>query len=153
MHTRIILCMVALSLTGCAIPTSPLETRSRSVSAGQVATLGIGTAAGAAIGKEIGGNSGAVIGGATGLIASALAYNTATASADQRIAEVAEQARREERLKIMQDYWYDQTLSPKRESTGIVAATPLLNYPAGTYEGIRFAPRQAADSSLAEPAR
>lgn len=143
----------AIFLSGCAIPTSPLETRSRSVSAGQVATLGIGTAAGAAIGKEIGGNSGAVIGGATGLVASALAYNTAAASSDQRVAEVAEQARREERLKIMQDYWYDQTLSPKRESTSIVAATPLLNYPAGTYDGIRYAPRQAADASLAEPAR
>ncbi len=135
------------------MPTSPLYIRTRTVTPGQIATLGVGTAAGAAIGKEIGGDKGAVLGGATGLIASALAYNTATASADQRVAEVTEQARREERLKIMQDYWFDQTLSPKRESSGIVAAAPLLNYPAGTYDGISFAPRQAGDPSLAEPAR
>ena len=145
--------LIAVFAGGCAVPTSPLETRSRSVSPGQVATLGVGTAAGAALGTEIGGDTGAVIGGATGLIASALAYNTATATADQRATELAEQARREERLKIMQDYWYDQTLSPKREAVGVVAHAPLLNYPAGIYGGIRFAPRQAADSSLAEPAR
>ena len=153
MHPNFVICLFAVLAGGCALPTSPLETRARSVSPGQVATLGVGTAAGAVIGKEIGGNTGAVIGGATGLVASALTYNTATASADQRAAELIEQARREERLKIMQDYWYDQTLSPRREATGVIAQASLLNYPAGTYDGIRFAPRQAADSSLAEPAR
>ncbi len=115
--------------------------------------MGASTAAGAVIGKEVGGNTGAVIGGATGLVASALAYNAATTTADKRAAELAEQARREERLKIMQDYWFDQTLSAKAELGALAAHAPLLNYPAGTYDGIRFAPRQAPDASLAEPAR
>jgi hypothetical protein len=63
-----------------------------------------------------------------------------------------EQARREERLKVMQAYWYDRTLSPAAEGAA-TAATPLLEYPAGTYSGITFGPRVAADPSLAEPDR
>ena len=153
MRSLISVCLLVVFAGGCAMPTSPLDTRSRTVTPGQVATIGVGTTAGAVIGKEIGGNTGAVIGGATGLLASALAYDAATTTADQRAAELAEQARREERLKIMQDYWFDQTLSAKSEPSALVAHGPLLNYSAGTYGDIRFTPRQAADPSLAEPAR
>jgi hypothetical protein len=67
-------------------------------------------------------------------------------------AEAVEQARREERLKIMQRFWYDQTLSPDRAS-GTVPTPELLEYPAGDYAGMNFAPRLAADPSLAEPDR
>jgi hypothetical protein len=64
----------------------------------------------------------------------------------------AEAARREERLKVMQEYWDDRTgagpgAAPARE------AGALLEYPAGVYAGINFAPRLAPDPSLAEPSR
>jgi hypothetical protein len=52
----------------------------------------------------------------------------------------------------MQRFWYDQTLSPDRAS-GTVPTPELLEYPAGDYAGMNFAPRLAADPSLAEPDR
>jgi hypothetical protein len=67
-------------------------------------------------------------------------------------AEAVEQARRDERLRIMQAYWYDHTLSPAGEA-GPAAPDAPLEYPAGTYSGIRFGPRLAPDPSLAEPDR
>ena len=75
---------------------------------------------------------------------------SATAAFDE---EAAEQARRDERQKIMQQYWYERTVAaPSAGSVG-PEASPDLAYPAGTYDGLRFAPRQAPDPSLAEPAR
>jgi hypothetical protein len=68
-------------------------------------------------------------------------------------AQAAEQARREERLKIMQQYWYEQTAAPGPDAGAEPAAGRLLDYPAGTYAGIAFGPRRAADPSLAEPDR
>jgi hypothetical protein len=61
-------------------------------------------------------------------------------------------ARREERLKVMQAYWYDRTLSASGDAAR-TAAPPLLEYPAGVYSGIRFAARLARDPSLSEPDR
>jgi hypothetical protein len=68
-------------------------------------------------------------------------------------AQAAEQARREERLKIMQQYWYEQTAGPGPETGPEPAAGRLLDYPAGTYGGIAFGPRRAADPLLTEPDR
>jgi hypothetical protein len=65
----------------------------------------------------------------------------------------ADQARREERLKIMQEYWYEQTAAPSPESGDGPAPARLLDYPAGSYAGLAFGPRRAADPALAEPAR
>ena len=63
----------------------------------------------------------------------------------------AESARREERRKIMQEYWYDHTLAPQRATeTGVPAP---VDYPAGTYSGINFGPRRAPDPGLEEPVR
>lgn len=67
--------------------------------------------------------------------------------------EAVEQARRDERQRIMQQYWYEHTVAtPRAESTG-PEARPELTYPAGIYGGLRFAPRQAPDPSLGEPKR
>jgi hypothetical protein len=63
-----------------------------------------------------------------------------------------DRARREERLKILQQYWYDRTLSAGADG-GVTRPQALLEYPAGTYSGINFGPRVAADPSLAEPVR
>jgi hypothetical protein len=68
-------------------------------------------------------------------------------------AQAAEQARREERLKIMQQYWYEQTVAPGPEAGAEPETGRLLDYPAGTYAGLAFGPRRAADPSLAEPDR
>jgi hypothetical protein len=65
----------------------------------------------------------------------------------------AEQARRDERLRIMQQYWYDQTASPPAEPGAVDGASALLDYPAGSYGGINFAPRRAAGPGLEDPPR
>ena len=67
--------------------------------------------------------------------------------------EALEQARRDERQRIMQQYWYEHAVEgPPAPSVGLDAG-PVLAYPAGTYGGLLFAPRQALDPSLAEPNR
>jgi len=149
------LCFAVAWAGGCALPTSPVapSTSTNPVTLGDVATLGAGTAAGAVIGEKLGGSTGALVGGATGLAAATLIRNGANSATDASIAEAVEQARREERLKIMQDYWEDQTLGPKMEPSGKLSAVPLLSYPAGSYSGVNFGPRLAPDPALAEPNR
>ena len=68
-------------------------------------------------------------------------------------AEAIEQARREERQKVLQQYWQDRTASLSGPPPVSPGSSPDLSYPAGIYGGLRFAPRQARDASLAEPAR
>ncbi|HEX3728435.1 MAG TPA: hypothetical protein VHV47_01430 [Opitutaceae bacterium] len=63
----------------------------------------------------------------------------------------ADRARREERLKLMQEYWQDA--AGGRETPAGGRAPLLLHYPAGTYDGVAFGPRAAPDPSLAEPVR
>jgi hypothetical protein len=68
-------------------------------------------------------------------------------------AEAVEQARREERQKVLQQYWRERTSDlpgPPPISRG---AWPDLSYPTGEYNGLWFGPRQAQDPSLAEPSR
>jgi hypothetical protein len=52
----------------------------------------------------------------------------------------------------MQEYWEEQTVADRDKEPGPADAAPL-EYPAGTYSGINFAPRVAPDPSLAEPKR
>jgi len=63
----------------------------------------------------------------------------------------ADRARREERLKLMQEYWQDA--AGGREAPAPARPPLLLHYPAGTYDGVAFGPRVASDPSLAEPVR
>jgi hypothetical protein len=63
----------------------------------------------------------------------------------------AESARREERQKIMREYWYDHTLAPGRETEP--APPPRIAYPAGAYSGVNYGPRLASDPAMAEPVR
>jgi len=62
-----------------------------------------------------------------------------------------EQARRDERERIMRDTWAERTLAPDPTPAG--RGPPRIAYPAGTYSGIRFGPRSAPDPSLADPVR
>ena len=66
---------------------------------------------------------------------------------------VAEAARREERLKVMQEYWDDHTGATGREGGSGRGGAGRLEYPAGIYAGVNFGPRLAPDASLAEPDR
>lgn len=136
--------------SGCAYPTSPnAPLAAGHIGIGQVAALGAATAAGAVVGDTMGGNSGAMIGGAAGLAGMAFLNNRAASASDQ---EAAEQARRDERQKIMQQYWQEHAANPRDSGAG-PESQAALPYPAGTYGGLRFAPRQAADPFLSEPPR
>jgi hypothetical protein len=67
--------------------------------------------------------------------------------------QALEQARREERQKIMMDYWRDQTAASAGGQTALPRTPQVLDYPAGLYDGIRFGPRQATQPGLCEPER
>jgi len=109
---------------------------------------------GAFAGQKLAGNTGALLGSAAGLVAGSLAYNAIISSADQQRLEAVEQARREERLRIMREYWRDRTETEKPAARrAAFPPTPLLRYPAGTYDGFKFAPRLATDATLSEPIR
>jgi hypothetical protein len=93
---------------------------------------------------------------ALGLIAAGAAGGCASPTvpgSPSAAAQAVEQARREERLKIMQQYWYDQTAAPLPDAGAGAEAPRLLDYPAGSYGGLAFGPRRAADPSLGEPDR
>jgi hypothetical protein len=137
---------LAAALAGCAAPGAGAG----HLGVGQVAGLGAGTAAGAVIGKQLGGDAGALVGGAAGLAGAAwLANRTSEGDA----AAAVEAARRDERQKIMRQYWYEQTEALPGDARGAAAAQVPLHYPAGEYGGVNFGARTATDSSLAEPER
>ena len=75
------------------------------------------------------------------------------AALDANAQAAAEAARRDERQKIMQQYWYENTEAPEGGQRPEPSAPRPLNYPAGSYGGINFGPRAAPDPSLAEPGR
>jgi hypothetical protein len=79
---------------------------------------------------------------------------SSTPHSNPAVEQAIEAARRDERQKIMQEYWYDHTAAAgdSGESAG-PEGPPVLLYPAGNYDGINFALRQAHDPSLAEPIR
>ena len=136
------------ALAGCAQPAAPPGTGG--LGAGPVAELGVGAAAGAVLGDKLGGNAGAFIGGAAGLAGTAW---LARGAPDATVQEAAEAARREERRKIMRQYWYEQTeAGTGGAGSGAEAGLPL-HYPAGAYAGMNFAARDTAEAPLAEPER
>lgn len=135
---------LALAGGGCA------QSGAGHLGAGQVAGLGVGAAAGAVIGDKLGGNTGALIGGAAGLAGTAWLTN---GTPDSAVQDAAEAARRDERQKIMNQYWAEQTESMERPTAVGATDGPPLHYPGGNYDGINFAARIAADPSLGEPAR
>jgi hypothetical protein len=153
MRTPPLLLSASLFLSGCAAPNA--STASGHLGLGQVAALGTATAAGAVLGDKLGGAGGALIGGGAGLAAAAVVNN---ALATPTETSGADQARREERLKIMQRYWSEHTVGPDGPGGGEVhvPASPseaTLSYPPGFYGGIRFAPRTTSDPGLTEPLR
>lgn len=149
MRLQACLCLCAAAAGGCTLPSAPEPPAAASGTAGQAALLGAGAAAGAGIGYALDGRTGALAGGAIGLAGGAIAGRSAASAAGR---EAVEQARRDERVRIMQRYWNENTLSPD-SGAGAPPAPERLDYPAGDYSGINFAPRSAADPSLGEPNR
>jgi hypothetical protein len=86
------------------------------------------------------------------VLAAGCAHPAAPGGTSAANEQAAEQARRGERLKIMQEYWQEHTVADREKKPGLADAPPL-EYPAGTYSGINFGPRLAPDPSLAEPNR
>ena len=88
-------------------------------------------------------------------LAAALAAGCAHPAAPQPApgADAADEARRAERVRIMQEFWEEETARPGGRPVAPAAEPPALDYPAGSYSGINFAPRRAADPSVAEPQR
>jgi len=85
-------------------------------------------------------------------LAAGCAHPTAPEALRTPDEQAAEAARRGERLKIMQEYWQENTVGGGEKGPG-PAGTPALEYPAGNYSGINFGPRVAQDPSLTEPNR
>lgn len=98
----------------------------------------LGGASGAALDK-IHPERGAAIGAAAGTAITAIAETAYNSSAAQHDAEVAEQAKREERLKMMKADWYDKTQSYQEEpsQTG-VTPKEIVTDDSGTYQGVPF---------------
>lgn len=147
MGTILLLCAAATG--GCSFPSAPRPPARAGGGEDGPALLAAGAVAGAGIGYALDGRTGSLAGGAAGLAAAALLDRAGESAASR---EAAEQARREERVKLMQRYWNERTLAPEQDPGGATAPA-LLDYPAGDYAGINFAPRLAASPDLGEPVR
>jgi hypothetical protein len=157
MLTRTLSILVLCSLfSGCA--TSPVEYRKRS-GASTAATLGVSGALGAAAGSElIGGKKGAAGGALAGL---ALGYGVdklLSNQTDRVAAESYEQGRRDERVRVMNAYWQERTLSLQQDDRTTDPNShnsAPVNYSAGVYEGVRMLPRTETptDTTNGEPRR
>ena len=151
MNPRIIAAIALLSLTGC-VSNRPNPAPHESIGVGKTVTLAAGTAAGVAIGNELGGKKGAIIGGVVGLAGTAIASNVLADRRNNELEEAKEQARREERVKVMNAYWKEKAIDAKKASDSDkakvhAAATQPTQYPAGTYDGVEYATRTQASPS------
>jgi len=119
--------------------------------------MGLATAATAAAGAMIDKKhpvEGAAIGAVTGLLASAVVTNSQSDKEAELIAEAREQGRREERVAVMRRYWEEKTTSLKDDGASVTTnGKQVIQYPAGTYEGIRYAPRDTASPKLEDVPR
>lgn len=147
---KILTFAVALSalLSGC-MTTRPNTAPSERISAGNALTLAAGTAGGALIGNAVGGKKGAVIGAGVGMAATVIGTNVLGSRRDAEIEEAKEEARREERIKVMNAYWKEKSIDAQRtrdDSNGNAEKKPskTTEYPAGVYDGVDYAARSEA---------
>ena len=157
---RLLLSLVALAAwSGCASNHSPLQSAATSpITLGSGALLvgatALGAGAGAALAPSKNRIGAAAAGGAVGLTAAAIANNYTQEAAAQAEAEAYERGRRDARVEVMKKYWEEKTLSPQDElAAGGTSSQRTIDYPAGTYEGIRFGPRSTAAPSLEDVRR
>lgn len=135
-HFSLIVALIGAMIfqTGCM--SSPLSVQSQPLGFSQWALMGLGAAGGAAVGQGIDDTWGAPVGAAVALAGTA-AYLKYTNEREARlVAEAKEEARREERGKLMQDYWLEASGS---DSLGSWRGSERdIRYDAGIYDGIAF---------------
>ncbi len=139
-NTLFILALVGLIIgqTGCM--SSPISATQRPLSYPEWAVLGIGTAAGAAVGQNIDDTWGGPVGAAIGMAGTAAFLKYSNEREAQLVAEAKEEARREERGKLMQDYWLEASGS---DSVGSWRGSERdVRYDAGIYDGIAYERRE-----------
>lgn len=149
MTNRILIPFLAITAAlgvGCTTVRPGGSTPNRISTGGAVVTA-LGGAAGALIGNEVNGARGAAIGAGAGAILTAAAANIVTTNQQNSIDEAKEDGARQERLKIMNDYWDSHATrggnAPATASTPTTApATTTVTYPAGVYDGVTYGPRE-----------
>jgi uncharacterized membrane protein YebE (DUF533 family) len=142
-HQIPIICtlLAALALqSGCM--SSPISAASSSMSYPEWAMLGLGTAGGALIGEEaFNAKWAAPAGAAVGMIGTQAYLNYSDKHEAQLVAEAKEEARREERAKLMQDYWVEQSGSDSVDSYWKNGQRDV-RYDAGVYDGVGYGMRE-----------
>lgn len=105
----------------------------------------LGAAGGAAIGYGIKGKDGALIGAAAGAAAAALGQKAVGTWYNDQIAEAREQGARDERIKVMNEYWKSNAVDKAHErpvsSSDKNSKTATMVYPPGVYDGVLYGPR------------
>lgn len=147
--TLVSLVIPVLLLTGCVSGRSPVSASSRNpTTAKEVAIIGGSTVAGGLIGHTItGDDTGTAIGAGFGLVGGAVANNLLEKKQAQREAELLEQGRREERARILDEYWLaDRLQTQVSGNSGSYFPDTQVQYEGGIYEGINVAPRSGQTS-------
>lgn len=147
MKTRLILSLIAPVFLAFGCATRPGGAHAANpLGLGQAVVPLVTAGAGAAIGKSIGGNKGAIIGAAVGAAGGVVGSNATGDWWRNQMEESREQGKREERVKIMNDYWESYATNggnaPKRSSSDITPRTKTVTYPTGVYDGILYGPRE-----------
>jgi hypothetical protein len=125
--------------SGCM--SSPVSAGSSSMGFPEWALLGLGAAGGATIGEHAFGSPlGAPVGAAVGMAGTAayMKYNNDREA--QLVAEAKEEARREERAKLMQSYWTEASGSDSVDNWR--GNERDVRYDAGVYDGINYERRE-----------
>jgi len=152
-HNLLILCAITAILalqTGCA--SSPIALAGSPTSYPNLAIMGLGAAGGAIVGQGLDDKLGAPIGAAVALAGTAAYLKYRDDYEAKLVAEAKEEARREERAKLMQDYWVDATGA---DSVGSWRGSERdVRYDAGIYDGIAYQRRNLPrDLYFQEPPR
>jgi uncharacterized protein YcfJ len=104
----------------------------------------LGAVGGAAVGNQISGRDGALIGAAGGAAVAALTANAVGHVMNNKIQEARDQGARDERVKLMNDYWQSQAVDRAHEPAPETAKKPgttTMTYPPGVYDGVLYGPR------------
>lgn len=134
------LAAVALLQVGCGM-TSPIQTAANPLTTPDWGLLGAATATGAYLGDQtIGSTWGGPIGAATAMVGAQAYLNHANQRESQIVAEAKEEARREERAKLMQDYWLEA--SGQDYVGSWTGCQRDVRYDAGVYDGISYERRE-----------
>jgi hypothetical protein len=125
---------VSVFFAGCA--SSPIAANAAPLGLASWGLMSAATAGGSIVGDSLDSNIGGPVGAAVGLGAAATAIHYHNKYQAQLLAEAKEEARREERAKLMQDYWLEASGSDSVGSWR--GAERDIRYDAGVYDGIAY---------------